>query len=221
MNELDSLIPSKKREKTKEPDFGTYHHSTSVASKNIRAVVKAMFTDAFASLPFTRDDELRVLDVGCGLGFLSCVSAEFYKNARITGIDTFKHASLKRSSLERAKENARILGFSDRTDFKKGNVLSFNSTKKFDIIVSNLVYHNFGKMRFKAYSHLSSWTRTGSFIVIGDLFFSPKTDIAQLGEAFKILRQIKHKNDGFEQYALLVMSKDSEQARTDVSSTCY
>ncbi len=27
--------------------------------------------------------------MGCGLGFLSCVSAEFYKNARITGIDTF------------------------------------------------------------------------------------------------------------------------------------
>jgi 16S rRNA G1207 methylase RsmC len=33
-----------------------------------------MFTDAFTSLPFGRDDELRVLDLGCGLGFLSCVS---------------------------------------------------------------------------------------------------------------------------------------------------
>jgi hypothetical protein len=132
MNELDSLIPSKKREKTREPDFGTYHHSTSVASKNIRAVVKAMFTDVF----------------------------------------------------------------------------SFNSTKKFDIIVSNLVYHNFGKMRFKAYSHLSSWIRTGSFIVIGDLFFSPKTDMSQLVKTFKIQKQIKSRNEGFEQYALLVMSKD-------------
>jgi cyclopropane fatty-acyl-phospholipid synthase-like methyltransferase len=98
-----------------------------VASKKVRAVVKAMFTDAFASLPLGRDDELRILDVGCGLGFLSCVSAEFYKDARITGIDTFKHASLKRSSIDRAKENTRILGFSDRIDFK-GSHLPKSST---------------------------------------------------------------------------------------------
>jgi 2-polyprenyl-3-methyl-5-hydroxy-6-metoxy-1,4-benzoquinol methylase len=98
MNELGSLIPSSRREKTKEPDFGTYHHSTSVASKEVRIVVKAMFTDAFASLPLGRDDELRILDVGCGLGFLSCASAEFYKNARVTGIDRFEHVSVKRSS---------------------------------------------------------------------------------------------------------------------------
>jgi methylase of polypeptide subunit release factors len=136
------------------PDFGTYHHSTSVASKNTRAIVKAMFTDAFASLPLRRKDELRILDVGCGLGFLSCVSAEFYNNAQITGIDTFKHASLKEPSLKKAKENARILGFSDRIDFKKDDVFRFTPTEKFDIIVSNLVFHNFGKMRFKAYSRL-------------------------------------------------------------------
>src|SRR5215469_13280726 len=120
----------------------TYHHSTSVAFKKVRAVVKDMFTDTFASLPLGRDDELRILDVGCGLGFLSCVSAEFYKNATITGFDTFKHVSLKRSSLEGAKENTRILGFSDRIDFKKGDVFRFSPLEKFDIIVSNLVFHN-------------------------------------------------------------------------------
>jgi cyclopropane fatty-acyl-phospholipid synthase-like methyltransferase len=176
--------------------------------------VKATFTDAFASLPFGREHELRILDVGCGLGFLSCVSAKFYKKARITGIDTFEHASLKRSSLERAKENTRILGLSDRIDFKKCDVFRFTVAEKFDIIVSNLVFHNFGKMRFKAYSRLASWTQAGSFVVMGDLFFSRKTDIAQLAKAFRILRQIKPKN-GFGQYALLVMSKDFGQARID------
>jgi 16S rRNA G1207 methylase RsmC len=208
MNELGSLIPSRMREKTKEPDFGTYHHSTSVASKKVRTIVKAVFADAFASLPPGRDDDLRILDVGCGLGFLSCVSAEFYRNARITGIDTFKHASLKRSSLEGAKENARTLGLLDRIDFKKGDVFRFTPAEKFDIIVSNLVFHNFGKMRFKAYSRLSLWTQAGSFVIIGDLFFSPKTDIAHLEKAFRILTQIKPRN-GFRDYALLVMSRDS------------
>jgi 2-polyprenyl-3-methyl-5-hydroxy-6-metoxy-1,4-benzoquinol methylase len=59
-----------------------------------------MFAEAFASLPFRRGDELKILDVGCGLGFLSCVTAKFYRKARVTGIDTFEHSSLKGSSLE-------------------------------------------------------------------------------------------------------------------------
>jgi tRNA A58 N-methylase Trm61 len=71
--------------------------------------------------------------VGCGLGFLSCVSAEFYKNALITGINTFEHACLKRSSAKRAKENVRILGFSDRINFKSGDVFRITSSEKFDI----------------------------------------------------------------------------------------
>ena len=93
-------------------------------------------------------------------------------------------------------------------DFKKCDVFSFTPSEKFDIIVSNLVFHNFGKMRFKAYSSLSSWTQAGSFVIMGDLFFSPKPDIAQLEKAFRILRQIKPKN-GFRDHALLVMSRDS------------
>jgi cyclopropane fatty-acyl-phospholipid synthase-like methyltransferase len=204
--EVGSLRRSRRGKETKEPYFGIYHHSTSTASKKIRLVVRTMFVDAFASLPFERYDELTILDVGCGLGFLSCVSAEFYKNARITGIDTFKHTSLKRSSLERAKENARILGFQDRIDFKKGDVFGFTPAEKFDMIVSNLVLHNLGKKRFEAYSRISSWAKAGSFFVMGDLLFSSKTDIDQLTKAFKMWRQIKPKS-AFGQYTLLVMSK--------------
>jgi cyclopropane fatty-acyl-phospholipid synthase-like methyltransferase len=88
----------------------------------------------------------------------------------------------------------RALGFSDRIDFKKGDVFRFTPAEQFDIIVSNLVFHNFGKMRFKAYSLLSSWTQAGSFVLMGDLFFSPKADIAHLEKVFRILRQIKPKN---------------------------
>ena len=99
-----------------------------------------------------------------------------------------------RSSPERAKENARILGFLDRIDFKRGDVFSFTPAEKFDIIISNLVFHNFGKMRFEAYSRLSSWAQDGSFVVIGDLFFSPKTGIDHLSKAFRILRRIEPKS---------------------------
>jgi hypothetical protein len=49
---------------------------------------------------------------------------------------------------------------------------------------------------------------------MGDLFFSPKTEIAHLEKAFRILRQIKPKN-GFRDYALLVISKVSGQTGMD------
>lgn len=198
--------PFREKMPQKEPNFGTYHYTTRAASKKIRVVVKGLFTDAFASLPFGRDDELKILDVGCGLGFLSCVSAEFYKNARITGIDTFKHASLKGSSFERAKENTKVLGYSDRIDFKNGDIFTFTPTERFDIIVSNLVFHNLGKMRFEAYSRLSSWMQPDSFVVMGEFFFSPKADLTQLSREFRILREAKPES-GFRAYTLLVMSK--------------
>ena len=193
-----------------EADFGTYHHSTPAGSEKIRLIMKAVFTESFASLPLRREDKLEILDVGCGLGFLSCVSAEFYKNASIIGIDTFKHNSLKRSSPERAKENTKILGFSDRVKFRNDDVFRFTTTKKFDIIVSNLLFHNLGKRRYEAYAGLSTWASDDSFIIIGDLFFSPKQDITYLSKKFRILREFKSTN-GIERYALYVMSKASGQ----------
>jgi SAM-dependent methyltransferase len=189
-----------------DPDFGTYHYSTRAGSEMIRTVAKGMFTDAFGPLPFARDDELQILDVGCGLGFLSCVCAEFYQTARITGIDTFKHTSLKGSSIERAKRNAKTLGFLDRIDFKNGDVFTFTPAKRFHVIVSNLVFHNLGKRRFEAYSRVSSWMQSDSFVVMGGSFLSPETDLTQLSREFKILREVKRKSD-LRGYTLLVMSK--------------
>ena len=77
-------------------------------------------------------------------------------------------------------------------------MFTFRPAEKFDIIISNLVFHNFGKKRFKAYSCLSSWAQAGSFVVMGDLFFSHKTDIARLAKAFRIVREIKPPKSGFE-----------------------
>jgi 23S rRNA G2445 N2-methylase RlmL len=122
------------------------------------------------------------------------------------GIDTFRHTSLKGSSLQRAKENAKALGFSDRIEFKNGNIFAFTPTERFDVFVSNLVYHNLGRRRFEAYSRLSSWMDAGSFVVMGDIVFSPKTDMTRLLKEFRILREDRPKS-GSGEYTLLVMSK--------------
>jgi ribosomal protein L11 methylase PrmA len=110
-------------------DFGTYHHSTHRGSEKLREKVKILFTEVFGDQPFARDDKLEILDLGCGLGFLSCVCAEYYLKAKITGFDTFEHASLKGSSLIMATNNAKILEFLDRIRFQKGDVFSSDYSK--------------------------------------------------------------------------------------------
>ena len=172
--------------KEDEPDFGAYHHSSLIRSAKVREKVKVLFTKVFDDdLPFQRDDELKILDVGCGLGFLSYVCAEFYPNSSVTGFDTFDDVSLRDSSLEKARRNARILGLSDRIVFKRGDILrSDYRGKRFDLLVSNLVFHNLGKKRFDAYERVASWATPKSYVVLGDLFFDYKAEVRFLSSVF-------------------------------------
>jgi cyclopropane fatty-acyl-phospholipid synthase-like methyltransferase len=190
-----------------QPDFGTYHHSTPGASERIRERAKVQFSEGFASLPFSRDDPLKILDIGCGLGFLSCVSAEYYPNALVTGFDRFEHPSLKGSSLARAKENAGILGLSAKVKFEKGEVLASNyGGRRFALFVSNLVYHNLGRKRHEAYGRLARWASPGSYALIGDIFFNYKEDSKRLRGLFESVEaRPRAKGDG--EYRILILSR--------------
>jgi SAM-dependent methyltransferase len=190
-----------------QPDFGTYHHSTPAASERKRKRARVQFSEGFASLPFSRDDPLRILDIGCGLGFLSCVSAEYYPKASVTGFDTFEHPSLKGSSLAKAKENAKILGLSARVKFEKGDILASDyGGGTFDIFVSNLVYHNLGKKRQEAYGKLAGWATPASYALIGDIFFDYREDSKWLRGMFESVEaRPRAKGDG--EYRILVLSR--------------
>jgi SAM-dependent methyltransferase len=189
-----------------QPDFGTYHCSTPRASAATREKAKVLFTKAFDGLPFGRNDELSILDVGCGLGFLSCVCAEYYPKASINGFDTFEHASLKDSSLKKARKNAEGLGLSDRIIFQKGDIFSTDFRSKFDIVVSNLVFHNLGRRRFGAYERLARWTTQRSFVVLGDIYFDYKTDARHLSHIYGSVERIPGSAIG-SSYKVLVLSQ--------------
>lgn len=178
------------RVKGQRPDFGIYHHSTRRGSEKIREKIEVLFNEVFGNLPFSRDDELNILDIGCGLGFLSSVCGDYYPNAMITGIDTFEHTSLKNSSLTKAKNNAKILGFSDRIEFQKKNIFRSDYRRSnLDLFVSNLVFHNFGRKRFDIYERLAQWTTPKSYIVLGDLFFDYKKDSKRLTSLFSSVQE--------------------------------
>jgi SAM-dependent methyltransferase len=199
--------------KEEQPDFGTYHHSTAGESTELRKDIKVLFTEAFAELPFSRDGKLKILDVGCGLGFLSCFCAEFYPNATVTGFDTFGHESLKDSSLGKARDNASILGLSHRVDFGRGDVFRADYSKKdFDLIVSNLVFHNFGRKRLVAYERLARWAKPKSYVVLGDLFFDYETDLKRLSNFFASVKERPPSRDDTP-YKVLVMSSPVKKAQ--------
>jgi len=72
----------------------------------------------------------------------------------------------------KAKNNVKILRFSERIGFQKRDIFRSDYNKrKFDLFVSNLVFHNFGRKRFDAYERLQHWATPESCIVLGDLFF--------------------------------------------------
>jgi cyclopropane fatty-acyl-phospholipid synthase-like methyltransferase len=193
--------------KNQQPDFGRYHHSTRRGSEKIREKIEVLFTEALEDVPFSRDDEPKILDIGCGLGFLSWICAKYYPNGMIRGIDTFQHTSLKNSSLAKAKNNMKILGFSKRIRFQKGDIFrSDYSKRKFDLFVSNLVFHNFGRKRFNAYERLAQWATPKSYIALGDLFFDYKKDSKLLTSLFGSV-QVRPGSIIDSAYKILVLSE--------------
>jgi|SRR6516225_8449939 ribosomal protein L11 methylase PrmA len=63
-------------------DFGTYHHSTPEESNNIRERA----AKAFSKLLRFLYPSVRILDAGCGLGFLTYVAARCSRKLALPGL---------------------------------------------------------------------------------------------------------------------------------------
>lgn len=195
-------------------DFGVYHHSTREESELLRKIVRELFINAFSRIGISKYDEIRVLDVGCGLGFLSYVVAEYFPRARVLGIDTFEDSSLQGSSLEKAKENMRKLGIDDRVTFKSLSIFDITpDLGRFDLVVSNLVFHNLGERRFEAYEKISTVMDNNSFFINGDLFMGEfektfQRDMSRISKTFQVIYYDKIKLTTSIAYYITVLKLD-------------
>lgn len=168
-------------------NFGTYHHSTQEESDHIRSMVEKKVHSIFSKL-YPISSALQILDAGCGLGFMSYLAATYYPQSFVTGYDIYNDESLKDSSLEKAIQNMKSLGLESRTKFKKHDLAeSFDSGVEFDLVISNLVFHNMGKNRFKAYENVFDSLKEGGYFVIGDLFPENSRDMKFLLERSTLL----------------------------------
>ena len=189
-------------------DFGTYHHSTPEESKAVRKQAEEVFSKVLLSL-FPSDANLRVLDAGCGLGFLMYVAAKCFPNASITGVDLFKHGSISGLSMEKAAKNMETLGISSRTSFLKHDLTKpLPSDANYDLVVSNVVFHNLGKKRLNAYDNVFNALKPAGFFVLGDLFPKDKDDNEYLCTRSTFIQELDEGEAGPWAYRIKVLQKN-------------
>ena len=78
---------------------------------------------------------------------MASIASKHFPYASITGIDIFNHDSLSGPSMEKALQNMKELEIDKRVLLINHNLLTpFTMGTKFDLAMSNLVFHNLGKI---------------------------------------------------------------------------
>jgi len=191
----------------KAVDFGTYHHTTPQGSKAIRESAEKAFSKLLKPLYPSRA-ALKILDAGCGLGFLTSVAAKYFPKASITGVDLFSDSSMSEMSIAMAEENMKSLGIDARTSFLKHDLTKpLKLDMQFDLAVSNLVFHNMGKKRFKAYDSVFDAVKPKGYFVIGDLFPHGKGDMDYFRERSTLIDELDQSGSGRWWYQIKVLRK--------------
>lgn len=194
--------------KPQEIDFGTYHHSTPSESNAIRKSAKKAFLKLLRPL-YPARAPLRIMDAGCGLGFLMDVAARCFPKARITGVDLFRRGSMSEISMDKAANNMRALGIASKTSFLKHDLTKpLKSDEQYDLAISNLAFHNIGEKRFRAYATVFDALKPKGFFVIGDLFAQDKADMKYFRERSTLVNEADESGSGPWAYTIKVLQKD-------------
>jgi cyclopropane fatty-acyl-phospholipid synthase-like methyltransferase len=188
-------------------DFGTYHHSTPEESKQIREDAAKAFSKLLRPL-YPSTATLKILDAGCGLGFLTYAAAKRFPKATITGVDLFRHGSVSDLSIDKVVQNMKSLGIVSRTSFLKHDLTKpIKSDVQFDLALSNLVFHNMGKKRFNAYGTVFDVLKPGGCFVMGDLFPRGKADMDYFRERSTLVEELDQGGSGRWRYQIKVLRK--------------
>ena len=156
-------------------DFGTYHHTDYEGSQRTRervAILLDMVFDYIDNLGFRPK---LILDAGSGLGFLSALACLRFREAEIFAADNYSDSSLIGGGIAQARRNIGQLGLSGRIHLVRCDVRMLPvMAGKFDIVCTNLVYHNLGSEFASGVLELTAAVKNGGFLLFGDLFFDDR-----------------------------------------------
>src|SRR5262249_20592724 len=141
--------------------------------------------------------------------FLTYVAAKSFPKARVTGVDLFRHGSMSEMSKDQAMNNMKSLGIESRTSFLTHDLTKpLTSDAQYDLAVSNLVFHNMGKKRFKAYANVFDALKPNGHFVIGDLFPHAKDDMDYFRERSTLIDELQEGSYGRWDYKIQVLRKE-------------
>lgn len=86
------------------------------------------------SIPFQENDEIEILDIGCGTGTLAKILKEKFPNSHVTCLDFSKNMI----KIARIK----LSNYKNDIDFLVGDFSKFDLSKKYDVIVSSFALHH-------------------------------------------------------------------------------
>ena len=133
------------------------------------------------SLDFKGDE--KVLDVGCGRGLMAIGAAKRLKNGKATGIDVWNPHDLSGNTAEKARENAKIEGVSEKVRIDNGDARHMVFPQNnFDVVISTLAIHNMHDRGERDQSVKEMWRvlKPGGKLLIWD--------VARTGEYAEALR---------------------------------
>ena len=85
------------------------------------------------SIPFKKDELIKVIDLGCGTGTIASKIKETFLNSQISCLDIAENM-IKMTQIK--------LGESKKVDYLIGDFYSFEFDKKYDVIISSLALHH-------------------------------------------------------------------------------
>ncbi|MGM0442059.1 MAG: class I SAM-dependent methyltransferase [Elusimicrobiota bacterium] len=86
------------------------------------------------TVPFEKEAELKVLDLGCGTGTILKKIKQKFSNARLTGVD------ISEKMIEIAK--SKLKNYEENTKYYVKDFYDFKFEDKYDVIVSSLALHH-------------------------------------------------------------------------------
>lgn len=81
------------------------------------------------------------------------------------------------------------------------------SDARYDLVVSNLVFHNMRKKRFKAYAAVFDALKPGGFFVIGDLFSHDQADMDYFRKRSTLINELDESGSVPWAYKIKVLRK--------------